>query len=139
MPAIKIDQFEKRCQQVYSDYVETKKQELSKDIALDRFKALKDLSDELGYKYISIAEHAALLAKATKQEEDVKKDVDAQVQTKLEALQRQLDHELEKQALKHAVDIARLEEEVKHLRASLPGDNDTEPAVASEPVQAAQG
>jgi len=114
--------------------METKKLELNHDIALDRHKTFQALSSELGYKCLSASEHEALLAKSTKSEEDIKADVDEQVQAKLADLQRQLDHELEKSKLAHAVDIARLEAEITHLRADK---KEKEAPEKPEPVSSA--
>jgi len=114
---MKLSGLEKKLQAVCNDFVEQKLQQITTDVTNDRYKVLKDICTELDHTCISNAEHERLLANATKSKEQVDADIEKRVAQKAEVLQKQLEHELDKTQLVHAVKLAQLTEEIKHLRS----------------------
>jgi len=121
----KFDSFEYRCKQAFDCFLETKRAELEAAVVAENFKimndryaGLKQLCADLDHAFVTNSEHQALLKRASKTEEEVKAEVAEKVATKLEDLQKQLDHELEKRNLVHRLETSNLEAEVKALRAA---------------------
>lgn len=97
-------------------FVDEQKQQLEARLKLDKFGVLKQLCEELGYACMSNAQHAMLAERTRTAEAAIDEQVKTKVQEKLAQLQAQLDHELEKCRLTHAVEVARLQAEIKHIQ-----------------------
>jgi len=139
MPS-KLDSFERKCQQAYDQFLETKRAELEAAVTRDQHKVMQDrylmlktLCSDLGHAYVSNSEYQALAQKAAKTAEDIKTEVAEKVANRVEELQKQLDHELEKRNLLHRLETASLQEEVKLLRNG--GVGVASPAVSAKPVE----
>lgn len=110
-----FDKLKNKLETVYSDWNDYVSEKLQFEYSNDKYKLMKKLDDELGYVSLSKDEHQKLVDKYDKLKKDMDTEVENKINDKTRELQSELTHRVEKHELEQKLNVVKLEETIRQL------------------------
>ena len=110
-----FDKLKNKLETVYSDWNEYVSEKLQFEYSNDKYKLLKKLNDELGYVSLSKDEYKKMVDKYDNLQKEMDTEVENKINDKTRELQSELTHRVEKHELEQKLNVVKLEETIRQL------------------------
>jgi len=110
-----FDKLKNKLETVYSELNDYVSEKLHFEYTNDKYKLLEKLNDELGYVSLSKDEYKKMVDKYDNLKKEMDSEVENKITDKTRELQSELTHRVEKHELEQKLNVVKLEETIRHL------------------------
>jgi len=110
-----FDKLKNKLETVYSEWNDYVSEKLHFEYTNDKYKLLEKLNDELGYVSLSKDEYKKMVDKYDNLKKEMDSEVENKITDKTRELQSELTHRVEKHELEQKLNVVKLEETIRHL------------------------